>query len=46
MANKTTDKGLITNIQAVQAAQYQKKISSQKVGRRSKETFLQRQADG
>ena len=44
IANETTDKELISKIKkAAHAAQYQKnKQLSQKVGRRPKQTFLQR----
>ena len=44
IANDTTDKGLISqNIQAAHTTQYQKnKQPNQKVGRRRKQTFLQR----
>jgi len=43
IANETSDKELISNIQAAHAAQYQKsKQLNQKVGQRTKQTFLQR----
>ena len=42
-ANETTDKGLISkNIQAALTTQHQKKQSNPKVGKRPKQTFLQR----
>ena len=42
-ANETADKELLSNTQAAQASQYQKnKRPSQKVGCRTKQTFLQR----
>ena len=44
MANETTDKRIhLQNIQAANAAQYQKNEQpNQKVGKRPKQTFLQR----
>ena len=44
IVNEATDKGLISKIiQAAHTAQYQRnKQPNQKVGRRSKQTFLQR----
>ena len=44
IANEATDKELISkNIQAAHAAQYQKnKQPNQKMGQRTKQTFLQR----
>ena len=42
-ANETADKELLSNTQAAHAAQYQKnKQPSQKMGQRTKQTFLQR----
>ena len=42
IANETTDKGLISKIQAAHTTQYQKnKQPNQKVGKRPKQTFLQ-----
>ena len=49
IANETTNKGLIfQNIQAAHTTQYQKnKQPNKKVGKRPKQTFLQRRhADG
>ena len=41
IASETTDKGSISNIQAVHTTQYQKsKQPNQKVGKRPKQTFL------
>ena len=43
IANETTDKGLISKIQAAHTTQCQEnKQPNQKVGRRPKQTFLQR----
>ena len=43
IANETTDKGLISKIQAAHITQCQKnKQANQKVGKRSQQTFLQR----
>ena len=43
IANETTDKGLISKIQAAHTTQCQKnKQPNQKVGKRSKQTFLQK----
>jgi len=43
IANATSDKELISNIQAAHAAQYQKnKRPNKKVGQRTKQTFFQR----
>ena len=43
IANETTDKGLISKIQAAHTTQCQKnKQPNQKVGKRPKQTFLQR----
>ena len=43
IANEKTDKGLISKIQAAHTTQYQKnKQPNQKVGKRPKQTFLQR----
>ena len=46
-ANETTDRINFKNIQAVNAAQYQKnKWPNQKMGQRTKQIFLQRHTDG
>ena len=43
IANEATDKELISKIQAAHAAQFQKnKRPNQKMGQRTKQTFLQR----
>ena len=43
IANEATDKELISNIQAADSAQFQKnKWPNQKMGQRTKQTFLQR----
>ena len=43
IANETTDKELISKIQVTPVAQFQKnKRPNQKMGRRTKQTFLQR----
>ena len=43
IANKATDKDNLKNIQATPAAQFQKnKRPNQKMGQRTKQTFLQR----
>ena len=43
IANEATDKEFISNIQATPVAQFQKnKRPNQKVGQRTKQTFLQR----
>ena len=43
IANETTDKGLISKIQAAHTTQYQKnKQANQKMRKRPKQTFLQR----
>ena len=41
-ANEATDKGLVQNIQAAHAAQYQKNNPIKTMDRRPKQTFLQR----
>ena len=47
IANETTDKGLISKIQAAHTTQCQKnKQPNQKVRKRPKQTFLQRHTDG
>ena len=43
IANEATDKQNLKNIQATYAAQFQKnKLPNQKMGQRTKQTFLQR----
>ena len=48
MANETTDKGLISKIykQLIQLNYQENKESNQKVGKRPKQTPLQRHTDG
>ena len=47
IANETTDKGLISKIQAAHITQCQKnKQPNQKMGKRPKQTFLQVHTDG